>query len=198
MIFEVELKFPLRDCDAADLEQRLRAMGAVAGPVLHQRDIYFAHPARDFAATDEALRLRTTDDSSCLTYKGPKIDRRTKTRREIEVALAPGTQPFAQCRELLQALGFRPVRNVIKTRHCFQLPWQGRNVQVALDEVEELGAFVELELLADEAERDATRDSLLQLAQTLSLSEPEMRSYLCLLLEQDQRTDRPALPGKTP
>ena len=44
-------------------------------------------PCRDFAQTDEALRIRTVGDTSFVTYKGPKLDATTKTRRELELPL---------------------------------------------------------------------------------------------------------------
>ena len=51
-----------------------------------QVDRYFAHPCRDFARTDEALRLRRDGDDVAITWKGPRIDAATKTRRESEGA----------------------------------------------------------------------------------------------------------------
>ena len=54
------------------------------GEPAEQVDTYFSHPARDFAATDEALRIRSIDQENFVTYKGPKLDATTKTRREID------------------------------------------------------------------------------------------------------------------
>src|SRR6185295_14932137 len=107
MSFEVEQKFPVTDLPA--LEARLAGVGAREEKVLSQVDQYFAHPARDFARTDEALRIRRVDAENLVTYKGPKLDAATKTRREIELPLAPGDQGAKSFAELLQALGFRPV-----------------------------------------------------------------------------------------
>jgi adenylate cyclase class 2 len=56
---------------------------------------------------------------------------------------------------------------------------------VALDDVEGLGAFVELELMAREDQLDAARAALSQLASQLQLAGSERRSYLELLLERD-------------
>ena len=62
---------------------------------------------RDFAQTDEALRIRQVSGANQITYKGPKIDEATKTRREIEIPLAPGTDLVTKYQELLEAIGFR-------------------------------------------------------------------------------------------
>ena len=67
-------------------------LGATIEPPVVQVDQYFAHPARDFAQTDEALRLRRVGKQNFITYKGSKIDATTKTRREIELPLAPGEE----------------------------------------------------------------------------------------------------------
>ena len=85
MQYEVEQKFPV--ADLAAVEAGLAALGAGISAPREEVDLYFAHPARDFAATDEALRLRLTGLQGSITYKGPKIDAVTKTRREIELPL---------------------------------------------------------------------------------------------------------------
>jgi len=178
-MYEVELKFPL--ADPAAFVRRLAARGARPGPALNQADVYFNHPAHDFAKTDEAFRIRTVDGRPCVTYKGPVVDSQTKTRREIEVALA-GDQAGEKFAEILRSLGFRPVREVRKRRQTYQLSWQGREFEIAVDEVEELGVFAEIETLADEPGRPAAVSAILVLVSQLQLPPPERRSYLSLLL----------------
>ena len=55
-MLEVEMKFPV--ADFAPLEGKLRDWGAHAAGVRQEADHYFNAPDRDFARTDEALRLR--------------------------------------------------------------------------------------------------------------------------------------------
>ena len=85
--------------------------------------------------------------------------------------------------EMLTALGFRPVRGVDKVRLPYHLAQGKRDFEVVFDDVHELGTFVEIETQADESQVDAARDAILQLARDLGLSQPERKSYLCLLLE---------------
>ena len=145
--------------------------------------MYFAHPARDFAQTDEALRLRRKGGSFFITYKGPKIDAATKTRREIELPLAADEAGFQAWFGLLEALGFTAVGEVRKSRRKAKIAWQGRTVEGSLDEVERLGTFVELELIAEADDLDAARACIASLAQDGSdLAGSERRSYLELLL----------------
>ena len=180
MHFEVEQKFPV--ADLAAVERRLQALGAVPEGVVEQVDRYFAHPTRDFARTDEALRLRQVGDENHITYKGPKLDAATKTRREIELPLAAGAEQAAQWQSLLEALGFVPAAIVHKTRRRLRLVWQGATVEAALDEVTDVGRYVELELSADEGSLDEARTQIQALARELGLSGSERRSYLELLL----------------
>src|SRR5262245_43862480 len=117
-MFEVEQKHPVSD--VAALIQRLTDYGAHFGETIQQSDQYFAHPCRDFAKTDEALRIRTVGDKSFVTYKGPKLDTTTKTRREIELPLHLHDGDGSRFAELLAALGFTPVAKVRKTRRKFE------------------------------------------------------------------------------
>jgi adenylate cyclase class 2 len=182
-MYEVELKFPVRDPER--VWQRLAALGATwTEPVAHA-DRYFQHPSRNFVETDEALRIRTVGEQNVLTYKGPLLDALTKTRREIEVDVQPGESGLTQMIDILQHLGFIPVRTVAKTRRGGALDWQGQPVQWTWDDVPPLGQFVELELVVAETDRDAARDTLLQLGAHLQLGASERRSYLAMLLERD-------------
>jgi len=183
--YEVELKFPIPD--AADLTLQLIGRGAVQGRVVHQCDLYFRHPSRDFQQTHEALRIRRSGDDVFITYKGPIVDKQTKTRHEIEIAVGRTPDDFDRMRELLVMLGFQPVRPVEKTRAVFHLAWEGRDLELAVDSVDNLGTFLEIEALAEENERDSARDSILRLAERLNLKNPERRSYLQLVLEADSK-----------
>ncbi|HXY34652.1 MAG TPA: class IV adenylate cyclase [Planctomycetaceae bacterium] len=187
--FEVELKFPIADAD--DMTLQILARGARRGGVVRQSDLYFQHPARDFRQTHEALRLRKTDDGVRITYKGPIIDSRTKMRREIELPVGREPADFEQFRELLTILGFEPVRGVDKTRALYDLTWEGRELELAVDAVDDLGNFLEIESLAHDSDRDAARDVILRLAETLGLKNPERRSYLQLLIERAKSSDGP-------
>jgi len=180
MAIEVEQKFPV--VQLAAMCDKLAALGATVGERREEVDRYYAHPARDFARTDEALRIRGVGPAGFLTYKGPKMDATTKTRREIELALPEGEQGRRAWGELLEALGFRPIAEVRKRRRKARVPWQGRRVEVSLDEVERLGTFVELELLAEPDDVEPAKACIASLAAHLGLAGSERRSYLELLL----------------
>jgi len=183
MPIEVELKFPLADGapTAEQVAERLEAIGGRARPARQQDDHYYAHPGRDFAVTDEALRIREDSGQVRLTYKGPLMDDVAKTRLELET----GIESAEVGGGILQALGFRLVRVVTKRRRPFELQWQGVAVEAVIDRVEGLGEFVELEIISDVDGHQAARDHLLDLAARLGLEHSERLSYLGLLLRAD-------------
>ena len=183
-MYEVEIKF--RVTDPAALERRLTALGCHCTSVVEQVDRYLAHPCRDFAATDEALRLRSVGDALAVTWKGPRIGGGTKTREELELPIAasggPGAAGLAEWTALLGRLGFRTVRDVAKRRRRGSVRWRGAEVEVALDHVAGLGDFIELELVASLADVAAAEALVTTLAHELGCAEPERRSYLEMLL----------------
>lgn len=188
MPLEVEQKF--RVDDSAGLLQRLAALGPLSDEdhdfdrPLAQVDRYYAHPCRSFAQTDEALRIRRVGAENFVTYKGPKLDAVTKTRREIELPILPGDEGDRQFGELLVALGFQVVAEVHKARRHGVVHWQGRQVLVALDDVQQVGQFIELEIVTSDDDLAAARSCIQSLAQELGLRNSERRSYLEMLLER--------------
>jgi adenylate cyclase class 2 len=180
---EVEQKFVLEN--SADLLARLEALGARPTGEHQQRDRYFNHPARDFAATDEALRIRSTGEKNVVTYKGPKLSTRSKTRRELETPLGAGAAAADRFASTLVALGFTPVAVVEKTRRTFELVWEGHRGEIACDQVRDVGLFAEIEFLGaetDGADISSLEDILFRLAERLGLAQVERRSYFELLL----------------
>lgn len=194
MRIEVEQKFRVNDLPA--LERQLADLGQSEPRRVVQEDAYFAHPARDFAKTDEALRLRRVGELYYITYKGPKLNTTSKTRQEIELSVSDGKETAASAVSLLEALSFRRVANVHKRRDASTLRWQNREVDVAFDQIDELGDFVELEIVTDERGLAAAHDCIASLAGRLGLTQPERRSYLELLLEHRQRTEPAEVPAK--
>lgn len=185
-MLEVEMKFT--NADFPRLEKKLAECGAHADPPREDADHYFNAPDRDFARTDEALRVRRIGSANCVTYKGPKRDLQTKTRTEIEVGIADGDLAADAFMRLLVHLGYRPVAVVRKRRQIFHLQRDGFAVEICLDELEGLGRFAELEVQAPEEQLDAARTLVQQLAAELGLTTSERRSYLELLLASSKES----------
>jgi adenylate cyclase class 2 len=185
MHYEVEQKHKVDD--GWDLIIRLAGLGAKLSEPIAQTDQYFAHPCCDFATTDEALRIRTAENASYVTYKGPKLDKKTKTRRELELPLHASDADGARFAELLNALGFKHVATVRKERRDFRITHAGHEVHGAYDIVDGVGVFVELELLSDESSLNTAKKVIQDLAKKLDLGPSITRSYLEMLLDGPHR-----------
>jgi adenylate cyclase class 2 len=206
-MYEVEVKVP---ASHGEVERRLRDADAERVERVTQVDTYYDAPHRDFAETDEALRLRqerrdldadddgSSDADDCdsggaddrdpadaettrLTYKGPLIDAASKTREEHETAVADGDAAAA----IFDGLGFEPAAVVEKEREFFDLD----GYTVTLDRVDGLGEFVEVEAEASEgADVDSVREGAFDVLRRLGLDPDEQirTSYLGLLLDDSE------------
>lgn len=185
-MLEVEVKY--RAADPAAVLNRLLALGAEPSWEADEADHYFNGPDRDYRQTDEAFRIRRTAEDTRLTYKGPKREAATKTRKEVEVPIGDGREETAAgMSELLICLGFRPVAVVRKERVVYRLDrpigGKARTIEVCFDKVDKVGSFVEVEVLADESEFEEAKAAVLRLAADLGLTDQERRSYLGMFLE---------------
>jgi len=179
-MLEVEVKYRLPDPAAVDA--RLREWGAVVVADHAEADHYLNAPDRDFARTDEALRLRRIGDQNFLTYKGPRREASSKTRTEVEVPCPPGDAAAEAFLKLFGSLGYRPTAVVRKRRRIYEWERDGFTVHACLDDVDSVGRFVELEIVVDEAHYAAARATVLRTADELGLGPTEPRSYLEQLL----------------
>lgn len=180
-MLEVEVKY--RNADRTAAVATLLNWGATLSQDRTDVDLYFQAPDRDLKASDEAFRLRRTGSKNCLTYKGPKRDSETKTRAEIEVALADGDEAAADAERLFVALGYKPVIAVRKKRRVYHFQRDGFSLEACFDTVERVGEFVELEILAEESQYEPAKAALLAAAAELGLTEKEPRSYLAMVLQ---------------
>ncbi|MFC6904440.1 class IV adenylate cyclase [Halalkalicoccus tibetensis] len=177
-MYEVEMKVR---ADHSAVREALARRGADRIGTVTQRDTYYDAPTRDFAETDEALRVRREEREgegrAKLTYKGPLVGETGKTREEHETELGDGDTMDS----ILDSLGFVPVETVEKERERFSL---GEHT-VTLDGVVGLGEFVEVETEVPEGEVDAAREGVARTVESLGLdpSEEIRTSYLGLLLE---------------
>jgi len=136
-MIEIEVK---TRADHGMIRKRLQEMGARAIGIEKHCDIYYNSPHRDFVQTDEALRIRFRNGEAVLTYKGKKLDTVSKTRTEFETPVEAGSM-----QSILLALGFVESGKVKKTREVYE----SGDITIALDSVEGLGEFIEVEIVTD-------------------------------------------------
>lgn len=179
-MLEIEMKFPAPLLE--DLKKNLQQSQATFRETILEADHYYNAPDRDFRRTDEALRLRRIGEKNFATYKGPKQGGPAKTRKEIEFALRDGSQSAQDFCRLMEHLGYRPVAVVRKQRSTYELERAGFHLEICLDEVDQVGRFVEIEIVTPEDRRPEAENVLTQFADELGLKDQERRSYLQLLV----------------
>jgi homotetrameric cytidine deaminase len=169
----VELK--ARDRDPAATEARCRSLGAEDHGFLTQRDAYFL-------ARRGRLKLRDQgeDGGEVIAYGRPdEFD-----PSESTYVLAPVASVDAIAEALDYALG-PAVVVVAKRRHLFM--WEG--VRIHLDQVEDLGAFIEFEAVLESGSGPeaiaAAHDKVARLRQELAISDDDLVSvgYADLLMD---------------
>lgn len=178
-MIEVEVKAHVNNFN--NVKKKLNEIGAEKTKMEHQKDTYFNNPSyRDFEKSDEALRIRNTlinngEPQIILTYKGPKLDNVSKTRKEIEVSVEDSKNTGL----ILENLGFKPAANVEKDRTTYLF----NEFIISLDKVHKVGNFVEIEKDMTEGEdfKEAL-DKIFKIYKKLGIEEGfERRSYLELM-----------------
>jgi adenylate cyclase class 2 len=186
---EVEVKIPIEN--RKSVEEALHRIGAQKMNSETQVDVYFDHPARTFQETDEALRLRSRHpelegdekDNTIptpyeLTYKGPKLETRSKSRVEHSVHISN----IDSARSILESLGFKHVATISKRRVFYTVD----SITVSVDDVENVGLFLELErMVTSRRDMNPALDMIFNLIKRLGLdSNNSIRtSYLELFLQ---------------
>ena len=182
-MIEVEIKLPVFRRSLT--EKGLQTYGFSAGDLVKETDLYFNSDFHDFMKTDEALRIRTTDNfttrksTSFLTYKGAKLDQVSMTRKELETEIKNADTG----RQILTSLGYDRYFSVTKLRQYYHY----HNITACVDQVEGLGSFLELEILVDTSKEKS--DALQRIEVVLSHLGHELNdtiniSYLTMLLSK--------------
>jgi homotetrameric cytidine deaminase len=178
----VNLELKAVDPDPEATAARCLALGAHSAGTLRQRDAYFM-------ARTGRLKLRVEEGDAggeLIAYRRPDGGEAT----ESAYVLAPVSGPEALAEALEAALG-GVVVVVSKRRRLFL--WEG--VRIHLDDVDELGSFIEFEaVLPDAGDLDIAREKLAQLRSELGVSDDALVSvgYADLLLDGPQALLRAA------
>jgi adenylate cyclase class 2 len=182
MSYEVEIKLRINNVDY--VEKKLEKLGAELIDIVEEEDYYIdlTH-CIDVKNLDIALRIRKSKSLMKgyiveeLTFKGKRVSEFPKIRKEITVRISDAEKLL----EIFSELGFRNAHIVTKVRKVYTLG----NFKILLDQVKELGHFMEIELLSP-TNLSTFRDELVNLFKVINVNESciERRTYLELLLER--------------
>jgi predicted adenylyl cyclase CyaB len=136
---ETEAKFPVKNLERLRVTLAKLGYRATEKQKL-QRDEYFDTPEMFSKRLDYVIRLRKDSNSLAVALKGPRhwIG---KTYSRIELEFPAGAED--KVREALSQSGFDVTWYFEKRRTTFEHP--GVYISIALDEIPELGHFIEIE-----------------------------------------------------
>ncbi|AEK72231.1 adenylate cyclase [Thermococcus sp. 4557] len=158
---EIEVKFRI---DFNQARAAIESLGADFVREELQEDLYFSLPPH------ELLRVRRISNlgRSFLTYKRIADPGRNEEFDEIEVEVSD----FDRTVEILKRLGFREDIWIRKRRLVYRLD----GVTFELNEVEGLGAFLDIEVISDNVEEAKRR--IWEIAGRLGLTEDDVEPRL--------------------
>ncbi len=179
---EIELKFPLKNTERVRAFLNKHATPEKDG--LSQKDTYYVPAHRDFLAPRypfEWLRLRETPKGASVNYKHfyPENAEETDYCDEFET---PVDRPEA-IEQIFAAIDIKPIVVVSKTRST----WAYKGTEVAIDRIEGLGDFIELESMAPFSTPQAAKAHLRAILAEIGgeVGPEDLRGYPYLLLERD-------------
>lgn len=135
---EVEVKVKIEDFKS--VRSRLEGFGCVFSEVILQEDVVYIPRGIDFTqvgTVENVLRIRTQNDKSIFTLKRKDVDSLVKIERETVI-----DNP-SQLEDILEYLGYAEVSRVKKER----VKTKYKDMEICLDRVEQLGSFVECEMI---------------------------------------------------
>ena len=170
-----EIEAKMRVPDHGPLRERLRDARATRLGTVMELNTFFDAPDRALLAADKGLRVRYTcdfetgDQRHVITYKGPQQEGQVKNREEVEIVADDGEQASL----LLQRLGYAPTLSFEKRRET----WRLDECEIVLDELPQLGCFVEIEGPDEEA--------VLEVRESLDLDDRPLvkQSYISMVDE---------------
>jgi len=178
---EIEVKAKLRD--RAAVVKKLAALGCVFSDIKTQDDMVWVEKTGsldDFLSNKVFLRIRVQNgEKVIMTAKSPKAKQGDESliKKEHEVMV----DSAEEARNILSMLGLKEAVRVVKKRqtaHC-------DGYEICMDDIEGLGAFIELEKIAEENDVAKIQDEMSIFLKKLGVSSEDRirKGYDILMLE---------------
>ena len=177
--------------DLEEVREGLQRKGFAYERSLIEKDTYFDGGINGIRKSGEALRVRqsihcdTGEKISEINFKGKKMDSVSMSRPEYETTVGDGEIAG----KIFEAAGFFPVKPmVVKKREMLVFG----EMRACLDEVEGLGTFLELEIMAeDESSKASALEKIERILKELGhgMEETTRVSYLTQLQRRAEQRD---------
>lgn len=165
---EIEVKIEIKDIDK--LKVKITSLGAILAKSRYlEENTLYDFPSQLLYAQRQALRLRTENKKTFLTFKGPpQKSRKFKIRKEYESEI----KSAKNMKQILKELGLVPTFGYKKHRSVYRK----HSLKICLDETP-IGNFIELE---------GERNEIVKFAKALGFSKKEFikLDYIQLLTQK--------------
>ena len=174
---EIEIKVKIDDKD--HIIRELEKQGCKFSDEKHQIDtIFLDKSAKDFNIKPGmiVLRIRTIGDKHLITLKQRGVQ--SIESKEIEF----GVSDSSLCKELIENLGYKEMVTVDKKR--ITTKYKGYNI--CIDEVKDLGCFIEIEIYDKNIPINEANQLLLNLVKELNLdiTRRNLKGYSYLMYDK--------------
>ena len=162
---EIEVK--ARAGNLSELASKLESLGFVVSEPIAQRDAIFVDSNYgqfdQFQPDKNLLRIRESGEKFVFTIKQPKANQLDSIEHETEIANAE------EMKEALILMGFHEAVRVNKTRRKTRY----NDWEICLDEVEDLGSFIEVEKIADDENVEKVQAELFAFLEALGVKKED-------------------------
>lgn len=176
---EVEVKARIDDIDK--IMKSLEELGCDFSEQLEQKDKIFLHNSIEFPDIKKGtviLRIRDSNGKCILNLKKQLGNEMDNIEQETEISDSEAGE------EILKHLGFHEVVQVNKIRQECKY----RDMTICVDEVENLGSFIEVEKLTDEKDSAKLQKELFKFLETLGIKKEYQvfQGYDTLIYNKDK------------
>ncbi len=175
---EIEIKAKLRD--KKNITEKLKSLGCIFEDAIIQNDIVYAENVgslETFRSNKVFLRLRVKNNSKVFfTLKKRMANDLDAIEHEVEVSSRKGME------EALFLMGYKEAIRVNKTRIITHYD----NCEICIDEVENLGVFIEMEKLTEEGDSEEIQEELFKFFESIGISRDDrvMSGYDILMMQK--------------
>lgn len=168
---EIEVK--ARVLDLTELTKKLEGLRvSLSEPIIQNDETFVDQNYGDYAKFQpgkNVLRIRENNGKFIFTLKQPQSNELDCFERETEI-----NDP-KEFKEALLLMRYKPVVEIHKVRRKAKY----KDYEICLDDVKELGAFVEVEKITDDENADKVQDELFSFLESLGVTKDnrEMRGY---------------------
>ncbi len=185
MNIEVEIKIEINNFE--EVKAKVASWGRLIKSI-KQVDEYYVPLHRDFFAQKphptEWLRIRTNPDKVIFEYD-KSINKKANGEQECAEEYETEISNPDEFRKILNFLDFKKVVTVDKQREY----WDCGDLEVALDQIEGLGTFIEVEAKGNFESTAEAKRACLKFLENLGIKNPEKtqinKGYPVLLLERN-------------